>query len=159
MTDKTRVYPTITGTAHDILTKIGKKPSTALEEYACFKATNKESVMIEERMLKEKERELLEDKEKIEERLEKVRNELTSIKELKKAFNPLRSKEFEETVAIVKQMLQLTKNNVTSGKWNVTRPTIDDVGRVCKQHNMPIEAVLDRIPSSLLKYLEEYKYQ
>lgn len=158
MTNKIRIHPTISGTTGDILKKIGKKPSTALEEYVCFKVTNKELVMLEEKMLKEKESELLEDKLKIEERLEKVRDELNSINELKKSFNPIKSQEFEETVAIVKQMLELTKAQLNSGKWGLQKPSIDDIGRVCKQRNMPIEAVLDRIPRNLLDYIDEYKF-
>ncbi len=156
MANKKKIHPRITETTRDILEKIGKKPSNALEEYACFKATNKESVMIEEKMLKEKEQELLEDKAKIEERLEKVQDELANIKKLKLSFNPVKSAEFEETVLIVKQMLELAKSQLNSGKWGLQKPSIDDVGRVCKQRNMPIEAVLDNIPKSLLKYLDEY---
>ena len=158
MTNKIRVHPTISGTTGDILKKIGKKPSAALEEYVCLKVTNKELVMLEEKMLKEKESELLEDKLKIEERLEKVRDELNSINELKKSFNPIKSQEFEETVNIVKNMLKTPKRLVEEGNWGVQKPSIDDIGRVCKQRNMPIEAVLDRIPRNLLEYIDEYKF-
>ena len=158
MTDKRKIHPTISGTTTNILDKIGKKPSKALEEYACFRATNKESLMLEEQMLKEREQELLQDRQIIEDRLEKIRDEITAIKQLKKEFNPLKSKEFEETVDIVKQMLQATKAQIKSGKWNIERTTLEDVGRVCRNRNMPVEAVLDSVPRSLLKYMEEYKF-
>ena len=59
-------------------------------------------------------------------------------------------------VDIDNQMLELAKSQLNSGKWGLQKPSIDDVGRVCKQRNMPIEAVLDNIPKSLLKYLDEY---
>lgn len=158
MTNKRKIHPTISGTTDDILYKIGKKPSKALEEYACFRATNKESLMLEEQMLKQRAQELLQDKQTIEERLEKVQDEIKSIKQLQKDFNPLKSKEFEETVEIVKQMLMATKAQISSGKWNLERTTLEDVGRLCRNRNMPIEAVLDNVPRSLLKYLEEYKF-
>lgn len=156
MNDGKKIHPTISGTTHDILEKIGKKPSIALEEYACFKATNKASVMIEERMLKQKEEELIEDKAKIEERLENVRKELNSIQKIKESFNPVKTQEFEETVNIVKSMLSVPKKLVEAGNWGVQKPTIDDVGNVCKTRNIPIQAVLNQIPESLLKYLEGY---
>ena len=72
MSEKIRTYPSITPTTDDILNKLGKKSSTALEEFACWRATNNELLVIEEQMLKRKEKELLEDKETIEERLEKA---------------------------------------------------------------------------------------
>lgn len=156
MTKKKKIHPRITETTFDILEKMDKKPSEALEEYACFKATNKESVMIEEKMLKEKEQELIEDKAKIEERLEKVRDELATIKQLKQDFNPVKTNKFEETVAIVKQMLELVPAQLNSGKWGVQKPSINDVGKICRQRDIPIQAVLNEIPNNLLRYLDEY---
>ena len=156
MSDKIRTYPSITPTTDDILNKLGKKSSTALEEFACWRATNNELLVIEEQMLKRKEKELLEDKETIEERLEKVRDELTAIKDLKKSCNPINSQEFRETVEIVSQMLQATKNQIKAGKWNVERTELEDIGRICRKRNMPIEAVLSEIPAELKQYLKEY---
>lgn len=156
MSEKIRKYPSITPTTDDILNKLGKKSSTALEEFACWRATNNELLVIEEQMLKRKEKELLEDKETIEERLEKVRDELTAIKDLKKSFKPINSQEFRETVEIVSQMLQATKNQIKAGKWNVERTELEDIGRICRKRNMPIEAVLSEIPADLKQYLKEY---
>ena len=156
MTKKKRIHPSITITADNIITKIGKKHSQAFEEYACLKATNKEIVMIEEGMLKDRERELLEDRQKIDERLEKVRDELAKIKQIKQDFNPVKTTEFEETVAIVRQMLESVPAQIRAGKWGVQKISLDDIGKVCRQSDMPIQAVLNAIPKSLLKYIDEY---
>ena len=155
MSEKIRKYPSVTPTTDEILNKIGKKSSEALEEYACWKATNNEMLVLEEQMLKKKEQELLEDKETIEERLEKVRDDINAIKKLKKSFNPIKSKEFKDTVEIVKQMLEATKLQIESGKWNVQRTSIEDVGRLCRKRNMPITAVLAEVSDDLKKYLDE----
>lgn len=156
MTEKRQVHPTVDRLTEEILKKIGKKPSEALEEYVCYKVTNKQELVIEEKLLKEKEKELLEDKEKIEERLENVQDKLSAIKDLKKSFNPANSKEFDETVEIVKQMLKATKTQLELGKWNVQRTSIVDVARICKKRNMRVEAVLGEISSDLKQYLEGY---
>lgn len=156
MSDKIRKYPSVTPTTNNILNKIGKESSTALEEYACWKATDDGMLVLEEKMLKDKEKELLEDRQKIDERLEKVRDDITAIKELKKSFNPINSKEFRETVEIVTQMLNATKIQIKSGKWNVQRTTLEDVGRICRKRCMPIESVLKEVPRELMRYMQEY---
>lgn len=156
MTKKKQVHPSIDDITRRILKRMGKKPSTALEEYVCYKVTNKDSLVIEERLLKEKEKELLEDKEKIEERLEDVQDQLSTIKDLKKSFNPLNSKEFDETVMIVTQMLNATKIQLESGKWNVPRTSIVDVARLCEKRGVLVEAVLSQVSPDLKQYLEGY---
>lgn len=158
MAKKIKIHPSITETAYEIYEKIGMHPSTALEEYACFKSTNKEELIIEEKMLRKREKELEKDKKIIEERLEKVRDEIKAIKDLKKSFNPINSKEFEETVHIIKTRLSAIQIQMEQNKWGVKKMPLQDIGKICKERNMPIEAVLDSVPDELKQFIEEYKF-
>ncbi len=151
-----KIHPTVTQSSLEILKTYGIKPSEAIEQYALLLVTKEPIIIQKEQLLKDKKNELLDEKKNIEKLVEDVDNELIKINELKRNYTPVQSKQFDnalQTLTIrLRNILQEEENN----KWDLKKVSLNEVTMICKENNVSVESVLNRIPSALKVYIDGY---
>lgn len=156
MTDKQKIHPTVSKTALNIEKYYRYSPAEAIEQHATMLVTRDYLLVAREQVLCDKKQELEEDKKRIEKRLKEVDVELEQIDELKNNFVPTQTKNFDEALHTIILRLRKLLEAEEEGKWNRNKISIDEIVMVCKQYQVPIEAVLMKVPNSLKSYIDGY---
>ena len=156
MSKKRKIHPRISNTVLDIESYHGFTPAQALEQHAVRLVTQDDHLIAREQSLHERRQELEQDKIKIEKRLQEITVELETIEELKKNYVPTKTKNFDEALHTVILRLRDLLEADDEGQWDLKKIRLDEIVMVCKQYQVPIEAVLSQVPNSLKRYIEGY---
>lgn len=160
---KRKTHPTVDEEILSLLEKFGLKSSEALEQYACFLATNSVHTVVEEQMLQEKQKELIKQRALKEKELQHlniqindVEMRLEKIKELKKNYVAIGSSNFDEALHIITARIKAIIELEEQGKWDLKKVSFKEVLMICNYHRVPVEAVMSRVPDSMKKYIKGY---
>lgn len=151
-----KIHPTVTQSSLEILKTYGIKPSEAIEQYALLLVTKEPIIIQKEQLLKDKKNELLDEKKNIEKLVEDVDNELIKINELKRNYTPVHSKQFDNALQTLTIRLRNILREEENNKWDLKKVSLNEVAMICKENNVSVESVLNRIPSALKVYIDGY---